>query len=60
MRPAAHLTAGLDMVADFTHPSLDGVTKVADQLLAFFKTDPLATPWFLSANTVGHHQRFGR
>jgi hypothetical protein len=24
-----------------------GVTNVVDQLLAFFKTDPVATPWFL-------------
>jgi len=32
---------------DFTHPSHTGVRKVADQLLAFFKTDPTATPWFL-------------
>src|SRR5438067_577765 len=36
-----------DVVNDFTHPSNSGVTKVADQLLAFFKTDPTATPWFL-------------
>ncbi len=32
---------------DFTHPSADGTKKIADQLLAFFKTDPTATPWFL-------------
>jgi len=36
-----------DVVNDFTHPSNSGVTKVADQLLALFKTDPTATPWFL-------------
>ena len=34
---------------DFTHPSSSGQMKVADQLLAFFKTDPTATPWFLKA-----------
>ncbi len=34
--------------ADFMHPSTNiGVPKVATQLLAFFKTDPTATPWFL-------------
>ena len=32
---------------DCVHPTVDGVTKVVDQLLAFFKTDPVATPWFL-------------
>ena len=32
---------------DFTHPSSNGVYKVASQLLAFFKTDPTTTPWFL-------------
>jgi PKD repeat protein len=29
------------------------VPKVATQLLAFFKTDPTATPWFLKTNTPG-------
>lgn len=33
--------------ADYTHPSADGSKKVADQLLAFFKTDPTASSWFL-------------
>ena len=32
---------------DFTHPSADGTGKVADQLLAFFKSDPTASSWFL-------------
>ncbi len=32
---------------DFTHPSSHGVYKVASHLLAFFKTDPTTTPWFL-------------
>lgn len=38
--------------ADFTHPSPNGVAKVADQLLTFFKTDPTATPWFLKPVSV--------
>ncbi|MEW6302216.1 MAG: immunoglobulin domain-containing protein [Verrucomicrobiota bacterium] len=38
---------------DFTHPSASGVRKVADQLLAFFKTDPTATPWFLRSTVTG-------
>lgn len=37
-----------DLESDFTHPSATGgVPKVARQLLAFFKTHPSATPWFL-------------
>ena len=43
-----------DLQADFTHPSANGgVPKVADQLLAFFKTDPTATPWFLKRTVTG-------
>ena len=39
---------------DFTHPSESGgVPKVANQLLAFFKTDPTATPWFLKKTVTG-------
>jgi hypothetical protein len=39
---------------DFTHPSVEsGVPKVAEQLLAFFKTDPTATPWFLRSAVIG-------
>ena len=40
-----------DLESDFVHPSATGVAKVADQLLAFFKTDPIATPWFLKKMT---------
>jgi hypothetical protein len=36
-----------DLISDFTHPSFSGVNKVSSQLLAFFKTDPTATPWYL-------------
>ncbi|MEO7723382.1 MAG: hypothetical protein ABIU29_01645 [Chthoniobacterales bacterium] len=36
-----------DLQGDFTHPAANGVAKVADQLLDFFKTDPTATSWFL-------------
>ncbi len=42
-----------DLQADLTHPSPSGVKKVADQLLAFFKSDPTATPWFLKSEVVG-------
>jgi PKD repeat protein len=43
-----------DLESDFTHPSATGgVPKVADQLLAFFKTDPTATPWFLRKTISG-------
>ena len=42
-----------DLVTDYTHPSTDGARKVADQLLAFFKTDPLARPWFLRSQVIG-------
>jgi PKD repeat protein len=38
---------------DYTHPSSNGVFKVASQLLAFFKTDPTTTPWFLKKSTAG-------
>jgi PKD domain len=38
---------------DFTHPSSNGVAKVASQLLAFFKTDPTTTPWFLKKSAMG-------
>ncbi|HXJ41339.1 MAG TPA: hypothetical protein VNH18_18805, partial [Bryobacteraceae bacterium] len=36
-----------DVQSDFTHPTDSGAFKVSSQLLAFFKTDPTATPWFL-------------
>ncbi|MEP6662497.1 MAG: PKD domain-containing protein [Verrucomicrobiota bacterium] len=43
-----------DLENDFTHPNATGgVPKVARQLLAFFKTDPTTTPWFLRNTTVG-------
>jgi hypothetical protein len=41
-----------DLESDFTHPNTNGVTKVADQLLAFFKTDPTAAPWFLKPSST--------
>ncbi|HSU54575.1 MAG TPA: PKD domain-containing protein, partial [Candidatus Dormibacteraeota bacterium] len=39
--------------SDFTHPSSNGVAKVASQLLAFFKTDATTTPWFLKKSVAG-------
>lgn len=43
-----------DLESDFTHPSATGgVPKVASHLLAFFKTDPTATPWFLKTTVLG-------
>jgi hypothetical protein len=35
-----------DFGQDGTHPSAAGQKKVAERLLAFFKTDPTAKPWF--------------
>jgi PKD repeat protein len=34
------------------NPALTGDGKVGSQLLAFFKTDPTATPWFLKKKTA--------
>src|SRR5436190_18546265 len=43
-----------DLESDFTHPTATGgVPKVASQLLAFFKTDPTAIPWFLNRTVTG-------
>lgn len=43
-----------DLQSDFTHPSANGgVPKVAHQLLAFFKTDVTAAPWFLRPTVIG-------
>jgi hypothetical protein len=36
-----------DFAGDGTHPSQSGRQKVADMLLTFFKTDPLAGTWFV-------------
>ena len=36
-----------DLLEDGTHPSDSGQRKVADMLLAFFRTDPLARTWYL-------------
>jgi len=42
-----------DLESDYTHPSSNGVAKVAAQLLAFFKTDPTTAPWFLRQSIAG-------
>jgi hypothetical protein len=42
-----------DLLRDFTHPSSSGVNKVSSELLAFFKTDPTSTPWYLKKTVVG-------
>ena len=42
-----------DFQDDFVHPSPTGVEKVANQLIAFFMTDPTATPWFLKRKVTG-------
>ena len=36
-----------DLAGDGTHPSQSGRRKVADLLLKFFQTDPLASKWYL-------------
>jgi hypothetical protein len=35
------------------HPEPNGAQKNADQIYAFFKTDPTSTPWYLRQNVVG-------
>jgi hypothetical protein len=42
-----------DLETDLTHPNTNGTAKVGAQLLAFFKTDPTATPWFLKNTVIG-------
>lgn len=34
------------LARDGTHPTRSGTRKVAEHLLRFLKTDPLARPWF--------------
>jgi PKD repeat protein len=41
------------VVSDYMHPSSSGIQMVGTQLLAFFKTDPTATPWFLKPSGDG-------
>jgi subtilisin family serine protease len=36
-----------DLEQDLVHPAAGAMQKVANQLKAFFATDPTATPWFL-------------
>ncbi len=42
-----------DFQADGTHPAPPGRAKVANLLLAFFKTEATATSWFLRKNATG-------
>jgi hypothetical protein len=42
-----------DLENDLTHPNTNGTAKVGAQLLAFFKTHPSATPWFLKKTVIG-------
>ena len=38
---------------DNPHPEPNGAQKNADQIYAFFKTDPAATPWYLRQTVIG-------
>ena len=40
-----------DFAADFTHPNTDARQKVGAMLLAFMKSSPQASCWFLAART---------
>jgi len=42
-----------DLDGDFVHPDPGAAAKVADQLIAHFKNDPTAAPWFLRKTIVG-------
>lgn len=35
------------------HPESSGAQKCADQIYAFFKTDPTTTPWYLRKTVIG-------
>jgi hypothetical protein len=41
-----------DLARDGTHPSKSGMTKVAQQLLKFFKKDPNARTWFVAPDAL--------
>jgi len=43
-----------DIQEDLVHPSACGVLKISDQLLAFFETNPISTPWFLNHTVTGN------
>jgi hypothetical protein len=46
-----------DFVADGTHPSQAGASKVAGLLRDFFHTDSTARPWFLASSHKAMHVR---
>lgn len=46
-----------DFAGDGVHPSASGRKKVADLLLTFFKTDPLAKTWFGEAKAPQERKR---
>jgi hypothetical protein len=60
-RPDGLIWECRDFQNDGTHPAPDGRTKVANLLLAFFKTEVTTTSWFLKKNATGieeaWHQR---
>lgn len=37
------------VTGDCTHPSNEGADKIGRLMLAFFKSDPVAAPWFMNA-----------
>ena len=49
-KPDGVLYERADLSGDGTHPSNSGRQKVADQLLKFFKEDPLASKWFVKGS----------
>jgi len=46
-----------DLAGDGTHPSESGRRKVAEQMLKFYKTDPLASTWFLARKPAATSRR---
>src|SRR5206468_1021451 len=41
-----------DLQSDGTHPSSSGASKVAQMLLSFFQTDPVASRWYEDCDTA--------